>query len=175
MNQENRELLSEVIKKNLECALDSESGSDEEKGAFDRAMKAIERDTAISKNDDEYNNNSQSLEIEKAKIENDKAKIENEKTKIENEDRNRVDTLTVEESKLDIEKAKIKNDENFRKHSFKSDWIRWGIELAVVSFIVPRINNKFKERFAEKCMSWEVDNTFTSTPGNSIRDFFRFK
>ena len=67
MNVENRELLEEVINKNLAYSL--EADSDEKiKESFDMAMKAIDRDISICKNDDAYQEHVDELNIRKEEI-----------------------------------------------------------------------------------------------------------
>lgn len=51
MDERNRELLSEVIHQRLETALEADIGSDEGRAAYEEAMKAIDRQTEISKLD----------------------------------------------------------------------------------------------------------------------------
>lgn len=70
MNVENRELLEEVINKNLAYSL--EADSDEKiKESFDMAMKAIDRDISICKNDDTYQEHVDELNIRKEEIQKD--------------------------------------------------------------------------------------------------------
>lgn len=70
MNVENRELLDEVINKNLAYSL--EADSDEKiKESFDMAMKAIDRDIEISKNDDSYQEHVEELNVRKEEIQKD--------------------------------------------------------------------------------------------------------
>lgn len=170
MNNENRELMEEVARKNLEVALDANTGSDEEKVAFSQAMVITERLITLSKNDDAYQEHVEKLAADREKLEIEKEKIEIEKEKIE-----------IERIKLDNEKEnRIKEDE-FRKAESMKNWMYRIGETAVIGVVVPlvlnAIGNRYKMKFADKCMDWEVNggNTFTTTPGRSIKDFFHFK
>ena len=170
MNVENRELVEEVLKKNLNAALDAESGSDEEKAVFKQAMEATAQLIALSKNDDAYQEHIEKLAVDKDKLEIEKEKIEIEKEKIE-----------IEREKLENEKENRAKEEEFRKAEARKTWIFRGIETVVISVVAPLIlnavSNRGKMKFADKCMDWEVNggNAFTTTPGRTVKDFFRFK
>lgn len=165
MDEKNRELLAEVITKNLEGALHSEQGSEEEKAAFRQAMDAIDRQSAISKNDETYQEHTEKLEADKEKLDTiEKEKIEIEKQKIE-----------IEKMKMEIEKSNRASEDEFKKAEARKAWIFRGIEIAAVSVLAPVLNNIAKKGFAKMCMLWEDEHTFTSTPGKSVRDFFRWK
>lgn len=157
MNEENRELLSEVIKANLIRTLDATQGSDEEKTAFKQAMEAISRQADVSKNDDSYQEHADELSVEKDKLELEKQKIEIEKAKLEAEKRNRA------------------NDEEFKKAEAKKALILKGVEIGAMFILTPIIDGVIKKSFAKVCMLWEDDHTFTTEPGKSVRNFFKFK
>ena len=165
MDEKNRELLAEVITKNLEGALHSAQGTDEEKVAFRQAMEAIDRQSAISKNDEAFQEHTEKLEAEKEKLETiEREKIEIEKQKIE-----------IEKLKMELEKSNREREEEFKRAEAKKTWIFKGIEIAAVSVVAPVIHNVAKKGFAKMCMLWEDEHTFTSTPGKSVRDFFKWK
>ena len=170
MNDENRELIEGVLTKNLNAALDAESGSDEEKVVFKQAMEATAQLITLSKNDDSYQEHSEKLALDKEKLQ-----VEREKNEIAKEHN-------------EIEKAKLINDEKyrakeeeFRKKEARNNWIYRVGEVLLVALVAPLIINKASNRdkvdFAEKCMDWEVNggNTFTTTPGRSSKDFFKLK
>ena len=165
MDEENRGLLAEVIKKNLEGALNAEQGSDEEKIAFSQAMEAIDRQSAISKNDEAYQEHTEKLEAEKEKLDTiEKEKIEIEKQKI-----------AMEREKMENEKSNRAREDEFKRAEARKAWIFRGVEIAAVSVLAPTLNNIAKKGFAKMCMLWEDEHTFISTPGKSVRDFFRWK
>lgn len=170
MNDENRELIEGVLTKNLNAALDAESGSDEERAVFKQAMEATAQLITLSKNDDAYQEHSEKLAADKEKLEVEREKITIEKEKLE-----------IEKSKLENEKECRAKDEEFRKAEARKNWIFRGIEIVVVSVVAPlvlnTVSNRSKMKFADKCMDWEVNggNAFTTTPGRSVKDFFKFK
>lgn len=197
MNDVNRGLLADVIEKNLNAALNSEQGSDEERTAFRQAMEAIDRDNNISKNDDAFQEHSEKLaaekekveKIEKEKIEIEKQKIELEKTRVSNSAAEKEKSDSIEKEKIELERQKIEleklkveldkinkaNDDEFRKAEAKKVWMWRGIELGAIYLLSPLLDKAIKKSFAKLCMLWETDNTFTSTPGRAVKDFFRFK
>lgn len=150
MNDVNRGLLDEVIQMKLEAVKDLVPGSDEEKAVFKQAMEAIDRDVSISKNDETYSEHVDKIEVEKSKLEIEKSKL-----------------------KEDIKNKAIEND--FKRKESKYNWIRWGVEIGVIYLLTPMLDKKIKEGFARLCMEFETSDSFTSTPGRSIKDFFRFK
>ena len=169
MNNENRDLMEEALKKNLESTIEAESGSDEERAAFKQAMDAAAQLITLSKNDDAFQEHTEKLEADKEKLELEKAKIEIEREKLE-----------IEKTKLENENEHRANEEEFRKAETRKNWIFRGIDIGVgivVPLIINAVNNWSKMKFADKCMDWEVNggNAFTTTPGRSVKDFFRFK
>lgn len=164
MDETNRGLLAQLIEKNLQLALDSESGSDEEKAAFRQAMEAIDRQTAISKIDDSYQEHAEKMEAERNKLDG----IEHEKLELERK------RFEFEQEKASLEVSRAEKEEAFRKEEARRTWIIRGVEIAAIYLIVPTADKLFKSKFAKNCMRWEEGNSFTSTPGKSIRDFFRF-
>lgn len=197
MNETNRALLAKVIETNLNAALNSQRGSDEERTAFRQAMDAIDRDNNISKNDDSFQEHSEKLaaekeklekievekiNLEKAKVEFERAKADNLKMEKEKSDAIEKEKLQLEQQRIEIEKLKIEiekqnkaNDDEFRKQEAKKVWMWRGIELGAIYVLSPLIDKAVKKSFAKLCMLWETDNTFTSTPGRAVKDFFRFK
>lgn len=157
MDNDNRGLLTEVIAKNLNCTLNAEQGSEEEKTAFRHAMEAIDRESRLSKDDDTFSESTSKLDAEREKIQLEKERIQLEKEKIEFEKQHR-----------------IKEDE-FKRKEARNTWIFRAIEIGVIYAAAPLLDSTLKKGFAKMCMVWERDNTFTSTPGRSIKDFFRFK
>ena len=169
MNNENRQLMEEVLKKNLESAIDATSGSDEEKAAFNKAMDAAAQVITLANNDDAFQEHTEKLEADKEKLEVEKGKIEIEREKLE-----------IEKAKLESEKEHRANEEEFRKAETRKNWIFRGIEIVAAiatPLIINAASNRSKMKFADKCMDWEVNggNAFTTTPGRSVKDFFRFK
>ena len=156
MDNNNRELLTEVIADRLSYALDN-PGKDEGITAFKHAMEAIDRESRISKDDDTYRESLSKLEMEKEKIEIEKQKIE------------------IEKQKIKIEQEKHSKDDEFKRKEATKVWIYRGIEIAAIYVFAPLLEKHIKTGFAKMCMTWETDNTFTSTPGRSVRDFFKFK
>lgn len=162
MDNDNRELLTRVIAKNLDYALEAEQGSEEGKTAFKHAMEAIDRESRMCKDDDSYREVTSKLETEKEKI-----RIEEERVKLEKE-------------RLEYEKDLRAKEEKAKRKEVIATWIFRGVEIVAVCVAVPliqqKIDLKFKRDFASVCMDWEsTGETFTSLPGRSIKEFFRFK
>jgi hypothetical protein len=150
MDQTNRDLLTKVIEDNLNRALNSELKPEERKAAFDQAMAAIDRENNIVKNDDSYREHMESIDTEKQKIE-------------------------IERLKMNFENEYRIKEEEFKREEAKKAWMWRGIEIGVVYGASTILNMILKRGFARDCMRWEETQTFTSTPGRSIKDFFRFK
>ena len=161
MDNDNRELLTAVIAKNLNNALNAKEGSEESKAALRNAMDAIDRDIRIAKDDDLYR------EVES------KLKSEEERIRIERE------KLECEKQKLEHEKELRAQEEKAKRNEKIVTWVFRGLEIAtplVLTLIMQRREQAFKQNFARECMNWEkTGETFTSIPGRSIRDFFRHK
>ena len=157
MDNDNRGLLTEVIAKNLNCTLNAEQGSEEEKTAFKHAMEAIDRENRMSKDDDAYRESTSKLDAEKERIQLEKERIQLEKEKIEFEKQHRI------------------SEDEFKRKEAKKAWMFRAIEIGVIYAASPLLDSAIKKGFAKMCMVWERDNTFTTTPGRSIKDFFRFK
>lgn len=157
MDNDNRGLLTEVIAKNLNCALGAEQGSEEEKTAFKHAMEAIDRESRMAKDDDAYRESTSKLETERERIQLEKERIQLEKERIEFENQQRI------------------KENEFKRKEAKKTWVIRAVEIGVIYVLAPVIDSKLKTKFAKICMVWETDNTFTTTPGRSTKDFFRFK
>lgn len=162
MDNDNRELLTKVIGKNLDYALEAKPGSEEAKIAFKHAMEAIDRESRMCKDDDSYREVTTKLETEKEKI-----RIEEERVKLEKE-------------RLEYEKNLRAKEEEAKRKELIGTWIFRGVEIVAVCVAVPLIQQKldldFKGRFAKTCMDWEkTGEVLTSLPGRSVKEFFRFK
>lgn len=179
MDKTNKMLLEEVINKKLEYVLSIGEGYEESEKAFDQLIEAIDRSIEISKNDDMYEDKMKSLDLEKIKIENDK--------------QIRMEQIKNDKFKTDIENEKIHNDNENRIVEIKNEKEarlaqlqinKWDIikgvgisilEIVAISIVTPALERKFKSNFAKDCMTWEDTHTFTTTPGRSVKDIFRFK
>lgn len=79
------------------------------------------------------------------------------------------------EAYLDL--SKIENDELKLSESEKRerfDKIVKIAELVGTVLVVPVLGYVFKLHFAKSIVNFEMYNTFTTTPGKSIKDFFRW-
>lgn len=86
------------------------------------------------------------------------------------------------ESKIELEKEKFESekefkdiDNDFRTKEYKKNLIIRTIEVAIVPVGLCIINIVSRNRFAKKICLFEKDYTFTTTPGRSLRDVFKFK
>ena len=149
MNEKNRKLLEKVIEKKLDES-SSASSLEERDKAFRDALSAIDR-----------SNESLKLENSKTELE---SKIELEKEKLEFE----------KECKKIEHKFKV-TDNDFREKEHKKNFIIRTIEVAVVPVGLCIINIISRNRFAKKICLFEKDYTFTTTPGRSLKDVFKFK
>lgn len=96
-------------------------------------------------------------------------------------------------TELDISKKEHEERLNFDKESKEKDYINRKVEIlvrekedkknriiriievAAVPVSICIINIISRNRFAKKICNFEKDYTFTTTPGRSLKDVFRFK
>lgn len=149
MNEKNRKLLEKVIEKKLDEISSANTQEDRDK-AFRDALSAIDR-----------SNESLKLENSKTELE---SKIELEKEKFEFE----------KECKKNEHKFKI-TDNDFREKEYKKNFLIRTIEVAIVPVGLCVINIISRNRFAKKICLFEKDYTFTTTPGRSLKEVFKFK
>lgn len=172
MNESNRELLDRVINQTLSNALEAEEGSEEGKAYFRQAMDAIDRQINLNKVDCAYQESYDKLEAEKARLD----EIEKEKIDIEKQ------KLEIERAKIEIEKSKSKFEQGckdredvFRVEEARNTMIFKGIEIVCGCVITPIIGYGLNRGLSKVIMRWEEGNTFTTTPGKSLRGMFQFK
>lgn len=161
MIEENRKLLEDVITKKLQNALDAEAGSDEEKKFFDQAMTAVDKQINLDKVDCTYQENYDKNETENRKLE---AETNLNKEKFE-----------LEKSKAEREQVIQDRDEAFRDKDARNTIIIRGIEVACSCVISPIIGYGINRGLSKLIMRWEEGNTFTTTPGKTLRGMFQFK
>jgi hypothetical protein len=158
MNEENRELLTNVVKDRLEAALDNEGGTEEEKAeaklAFREAMEAIDRVIELKKLDDSNQERSAQREIERSKIA---------EANLELVSRNA------------LEEKKISTEAEIRKKEFKKNFTLRCIEVGGALLLAPIIETGCKKVFAKVICNFEKDYTFTTSAGRSLGGLFRFK
>lgn len=182
MDNTNRDLLTSVITKNLESVISATEWSDDEKIAFKQAMEAIDRQNRISDADDAYRERTDKLELENKKLEIEKQKMEMEKLYKSKDEELNSQRIELEKQKIEIEKQRMEverlnriREDDFRRQESRKAWIYRGIEIVAIYAFAPMLESTIKNKFAKICMLWETENTFTSTPGRSVKDFFRFK
>ena len=154
MNEENRELLTNVVKDRLEAALDSEGGTDEAKLAFREAMEAIDRVIELKKIDDSNHEKAAQREIELGKIAEANAELV---------------------SKNALEEKKVSMEADIRKKEFKKNFVLRCIEVGGALVLVPIVDTCCKKVFARDICNFEKDYTFTTSAGRSLGGLFRFK
>lgn len=148
MDENNRELLSEVTGKFLTAARDAELGSEEQKVAWEMAMDAIDRQNKVSAIDEAYREHVEKLEAE-------------------NERRDK---------ELEATKEQQTREEALKKAELKKTIVIKCVEIAAISILTPILNNEFKKRMAKFCMNYEKTDSLMMTPGKSVtRDIFRWK
>ena len=165
MNETNRELLDQVINQNLSNALNAEEGSEEAKAYFRQAMDAIDRQINLNKVDCAYQESYDKLEAEKSRID------EVEKEKLEIEERK----IEIENEKSEIDKQNREQDEKFKAEEARNNLILRGVEIACGVIVTPIISYALNRGLSKVIMRWEEGNTFTTTPGKSLRGMFQFK
>lgn len=186
MNDANRDLLDQVISESLSNVLNAEGDSEEAKTYFRQAMDAIDRQINLNKVDCAYQESYDRLEGEKLRIEEvEKAKIEIEKQKLELEN----SKTEFEKSKLELEAARIeierektdfdrccKEQEDITKEKeVRNDMIFRGIEIVCGCIVAPLIGYGLNRGLSKVIMRWEEGNTFTTTPGKSLKGLFQFR
>lgn len=172
MNETNRELLDQVIERNLSNALNSTEGSDEAKAYFRQAMDAIDRQINLNKVDCAYQESYDKLEADKNRVEEvEKAKIEIEKRKLEVEQKK----IEIENEKTEIERSNREQDDKFKEQEARTTMIFRGVEIVCSCIISPVICYGLNRGLSKVIMRWEEGNTFTTTPGKSLRGMFQFK
>ena len=165
MNETNRELLDQVINQNLSNALNADEGSEEAKAYFRQAMDAIDRQINLNKVDCAYQESYDKLEAEKSRID----EIEKEKIAIEKQ------KLEIENEKSEIDKQNREQDEKFKAEEARNNLILRGVEIACGVIVTPIISYALNRGLSKVIMRWEEGNTFTTTPGKSLRGMFQFK
>lgn len=168
MIEENRKLLEDVITKKLQNALDAESGSDEEKKFFDQAMTAVDKQINLDKVDCTYQENYDKNETENRKLEAE-TNSNNEKLSFEKE------KFELEKSKADREQVIQDRDETYRSEEARNSIIIRGVEIACSCIVGPIIGYGINRGLSKLIMRWEEGNTFTTTPGKTLRGMFQFK
>ena len=172
MNETNRELLDQVINQNLSNALNAGEGSEEAKAYFRQAMDAIDRQINLNKVDCAYQESYDKLEAEKSRIDEiEKEKIAIEKQKLEIEERK----IEIENEKSEIDKQNREQDEKFKAEEARNNLILRGVEIACGVIVTPIISYALNRGLSKVIMRWEEGNTFTTTPGKSLRGMFQFK
>ena len=172
MNETNRELLDQVINKTLSNALEAEEGSEEAKAYFRQAMDAIDRQINLNKVDCAYQESYDKLEAEKSRIDEvEKEKIAIEKQKLEIEEQK----IAIEKEKSEIDNLNREQDERFKEEEARNNLILRGIEIACCVIVTPIISYALNRGLSKVIMRWEEGNTFTTTPGKSLRGMFQFK
>lgn len=163
MTEENRVLLEEVITHNLTKSRES-TDADEAKVYFNRAMEAIDKEINLDKVDCAYTESQGKLELEREKYEN----IELKKISLENQ------KVDIEQQKFDQSIIDREEDNKFRLSESTKTWIFRGVELGLMFGVGKYIDYKCNSRLSKKIMAWEKEETFTSTPGKSLKGMFRF-
>lgn len=168
MIEKNRQLLEDVITKKLQNALDAVAGSDEEKKFFDQAMTAVDKQINLDKVDCTYQESYDKNEIENRKLDAE-TNLNNEKLNFEKE------KFELEKSKADREQVIQDRDEVFRNEDARNAIIIRGVEIACSCVIAPIIGYGINRGLSKLIMRWEEGNTFTTTPGKTLRGMFQFK
>ena len=168
MIEENRKLLEDVIAKKLQNALDAEAGSDEEKKFFDHAMTPVDKQINLDKVDCAEQENQDKNETENRKLEAE-TNLNNEKFELEKE------KFELEKSKAEREQVIQDRDEAFRGKDARNTIIIRGAEIACSCIIGPIIGYRINRALSKLIMRWEEGNTFTTTPGKTLRGMFQFK
>ena len=150
MDDNNRQLLSEVVQKKLNQALNCSADDENYNQVFKDAMVAVDKQLELDKIDTSYQEHWEKLDVEKAKFE-------------------------AEKERFEAEKAEhIRKEEFEKEEAIKSRYVQIGI-FAAGLIITPIAEYIVKGALASKIGKIEQFETYTSSAGRSISSWFRLK
>jgi len=168
MNDEIKDLLDEVIEKRLEQALKSKADDEGVNIAFKQAMDAIDRQLELAKIDDSYDRELKKHELAEQEMQKKYALAEQELQK-------KQEQLEQEAQKQALAELELANKQKLAERDTKINWIIRGVELGLITVVVPIIQYRCNMRYAKVLCNFEKDYTFTTSAGRSLSRLFQFK
>lgn len=172
-----RDLLEEVIEKNLDYALDHEVGDEKTQKALKDGMDAYKAFIEMTKVDDSHSEQEDKLAFEKSKLELDRQKAEAEAKRLEIEEKK----IQVEEQKLALEEKKFEQDKINKanevviaKKSRIKDILLGVGGLAVTGVVVPVVQHICNTKLSTHWSNLEKEDIITNKGAQGGNRMFKF-
>lgn len=172
-----RDLMEDVIEKNLDYALNHEVGDEKAQKALKDGMDAYKAFTEMTKVDDSHSEQEDKLAFEKSKLELDREKAAAEAKRLEIEEKK----IKVEEKKLELEREKLENEKVnkaneviiAKKNRFKDILLGVG-GLVVTGVVVPVVQYGCNKLLSTHWKELEQDDILTNKGAQGGNRMFKF-
>ena len=167
MNDESKTLLDKVIENRLKQALNSKAEDEGVNVAFKQAMDALDRKLELAKIDDSYEQAMRKQELAEQEV---TKKYELAEQELEKKQ----EQLEQEAKKLELEEQELIKKQELARQEAKINWIIRGVELGLITLVVPWMQYRHNKKFAMMMCNFEKDYTFTTSAGRSLSRLFKF-